>query len=301
MWAVRCEKMMTLTAVVNGIQMNGPDLNVRIQFYDDHIVRVLKWPYHGSPDKSSLSVIQDSVPEIGIRVEEEADGVTLKSAALTVFVSRSNGAVQFFGAPDKLKLSENGRPGFMPMSNQYESSFHVQQKFLLTSTEGLYGLGQHQDGIMNYRNKEVILVQSNTEAVIPFLISTRNYGILWDNCSKTVFRGTNEGAEFRSDVGDQIDYYFIAGESMDGVIRGYRDLTGQAPLYGKWAYGYWQSREHYENRDELMSVATEYRRRRIPIDNMIQDWETDDRRTAPDALSPDDLHLACAGSEYPDL
>ena len=273
MWTVRCGKMMTLTGVVNGIQMDSPDLHVRVQFYAGNIVRVLKWPDHGNPDKSSLSVIQNSVPEIDIRVEEEPDGVTLKSNVLTVFVSRSNGAVQYFAGPEKLKLSENGRPGFISMSTQYESSFHIQQKFLLTSTEGLYGLGQHQDGTMNYRNKEVVLVQSNTEAAIPFLISTRNYGILWDNYSKTVFKGTNEGAEFRSDVGDQIDYYFIAGESMDGVIQGYRELTGQAPLYGKWAYGYWQSREHYENRDELMFVAREYRRRQIPIDNMIQDWD----------------------------
>jgi alpha-D-xyloside xylohydrolase len=60
---------------------------------------------------------------------------------------------------------------------------------------------------------------------------------------------------------------------MDSVIAGYRNLTGQAPMYGKWAYGYWQSKEHYDNRDELLSVVHEYRKRQIPIDNIIQDWD----------------------------
>jgi alpha-D-xyloside xylohydrolase len=273
MWMVRCEKPMTTIPVVNGIQMNGPDLHVRIQFYDEHIVRVIKWPAHGTPDKLSLSVIQDSLPELNILVEPSADGVTLKSPDLTVIVSRSTGAIQYYTDNQELKLSELGSPEFSPMSAPFESSFHIRQKFLLTAQEGLYGLGQHQDGTMNYRHKEVVLVQSNTDAVTPFLISTRNYGIFWDNYSKTVFRGTDEGAEFWSDVGDAIDYYFISGATMDGVIGGYRALTGQAPLYGKWAYGYWQSKEHYENREELMSVAKEYRRRQIPIDNMIQDWD----------------------------
>lgn len=126
---------------------------------------------------------------------------------------------------------------------------------------------------MNFRGREVTLVQSNTDAVTPFMISTQGYGLLWDNYSKTVFNDQSKETMFWSDVGDQVDYYFMAGKNMDAVIQEYRDLTGQAPLYGKWAYGYWQSREHYDNRQELMGVAREYRRRQIPIDNIIQDWD----------------------------
>ena len=59
---------------------------------------------------------------------------------------------------------------------------------------------------------------------------------------------------------------------MDDVIAGYRNLTGQAPMYGKWAYGYWQSKEHYATRDELLGIAQEYRTRQIPIDGIVQDW-----------------------------
>ena len=75
-----------------------------------------------------------------------------------------------------------------------------------------------------------------------------------------------------SEVADNIDYYFIAGTNMDEVIAGYDDLTGHAPMYGKWAYGYWQSKEHYADRDELLAVARRYRESQIPIDGLVQDW-----------------------------
>jgi alpha-D-xyloside xylohydrolase len=77
---------------------------------------------------------------------------------------------------------------------------------------------------------------------------------------------------FWSEVADNVDYYFFYGPTIDQEIAGYRELTGEAPMYGKWAYGYWQSKEHYATRDELLGVAQEYRKRRIPIDNIVQDW-----------------------------
>ena len=125
---------------------------------------------------------------------------------------------------------------------------------------------------MNYRGRTVNLVQANTEAVTPFLISTQGYGILWDNTSKTVFDDAQGKTSLWSDVADNVDYYFIYGPSMDQVIAGYRTLTGQAPMYGKWAYGYWQSKEHYKDREELLGIARQYREKQIPIDNIIQDW-----------------------------
>jgi alpha-D-xyloside xylohydrolase len=77
---------------------------------------------------------------------------------------------------------------------------------------------------------------------------------------------------FTSDVGSAIDYYFIAGASQDEVISGYRTLTGKAVMMPRWAYGYWQSRQRYTNQKELLDVVAEYRKRRIPIDNIVLDW-----------------------------
>ena len=75
-----------------------------------------------------------------------------------------------------------------------------------------------------------------------------------------------------NEMEDQIDYYFIAGESMDEVISGYRTLTGKAPVMPRWAMGYWQSRERYKTQEELLSTLNEFRQRRLPIDNIVQDW-----------------------------
>ncbi len=75
-----------------------------------------------------------------------------------------------------------------------------------------------------------------------------------------------------NEMENQIDYYFIAGESMDEVISGYRTLTGKSPVMPRWAMGYWQSRERYKTQDELLSTLDEFRQRRLPIDNIVQDW-----------------------------
>jgi alpha-D-xyloside xylohydrolase len=77
---------------------------------------------------------------------------------------------------------------------------------------------------------------------------------------------------FASDVGRAVDYYFIAGASQDDVIAGYRELTGKAVMLPKWAYGFWQSRQRYTNQKELVEVVSEYRKRKIPIDNIVLDW-----------------------------
>jgi len=256
----------------NGIQLETDSLNLKVQCYADNIVRVVKWPAGGTSVKNSLAVIQKKLPDLKLDLQENTETVTLSSPKITLQISKRDGAIKYLTSEKETILKEQGKAVITPVETEHEKAFSVQQDFKLTPDEGIYGLGQHQDGYMNYRGHTVKLVQSNTDAVTPFLISTRGYGILWDNYSKTIFSDDAEGATFWSDVGDNIDYYFIYGRNMDEVIAGYKDLTGQAPMYGKWAYGYWQSKEHYKNRDELLGIAREYRSRKIPIDNIIQDW-----------------------------
>jgi alpha-D-xyloside xylohydrolase len=302
--------------------------------------------------------------------------------------------------------------------------YALTQTFQTTDSEAWYGLGQHQDGIMNYRGQQVTFFQNNTEVAVPFLISSNNYGILWDNYSLTragdirplhplsamqlfsrkgeagwltvtyandmhkpqelsaeraetsinmeflgdskahlpqeftpatgmvtwegslssylsgihQFRFTYggslkvwlngklvldrwrkawnpasaliswnfkkekkipvkiewipEGGEsylslkwqeplsgeqqnsfgFCSEAGKQVDYYFVYGDNMDEVISGYRKLTGKAPIVPKWALGFWQSRERYKTQEEIVSTVDEFRKRKIPLDNIVLDW-----------------------------
>jgi alpha-D-xyloside xylohydrolase len=259
--------------VQNGVQLVTAALNVKVQFYSDDIVRVMKWVTGGTSEKSSLIVIQTNLPALDIRFQEDADIITLGSGKLTLKLSKSDGSIRYLTADNRPILQEQGEAIITPVQIAHENNaFSVRQNFKLTPDEGIYGLGQHQDGYMNYRGRTVKLVQANTQAVTPFLISTVGYGLLWDNYSKTIFADDPQNMSLWSEVADNIDYYFIGGKNMDDAIAGYRDLTGAAPMYGKWAYGYWQSKEHYASRDELLSIAQEYRQRRIPIDGLIQDW-----------------------------
>ncbi|HTP85346.1 MAG TPA: TIM-barrel domain-containing protein [Bryobacteraceae bacterium] len=259
--------------IPNGVQLSTEKMNVKVQFYSPTTVRVLKWTAAGKPDKLSLSVIQKDVPNLSIAVSKTPASVTLASAWVEVEINTADGTVRFLDVTGRAVLAEQGAATFAPTGlSQEKSALNVQQNFTLSADEGIYGLGQHQTGYMNYRGRTVKLVQSNTDAVTPMLVSTAGYGLFWDNYSKTVFSDDPAKMSLWSEVADNVDYYFIYGPSMDLAIAGYRHLTGEAPLYGKWAYGYWQSKEHYATRDELLGIAAEYRKRQIPIDNIVQDW-----------------------------
>lgn len=257
----------------NGIELSTDTVNVKIGFYTNNSVRITKWDKNGTMDKPSLVVIAQPDTALNININETDSTIILASNTLQVAVNKSSGEVMFMNTSNNVILAEAGAQ-LTPVTFATDKGLTIQQNFKLTPHEGIYGFGQHQDGIVNYRGKQVTLVQTNTDAVNPFWVSTNGYGILWDNYSKTIFDDTEGKASMWSKLGDGIDYYFIAGENIDGAIAGYRHLTGQAPMYGKWAFGYWQSKEHYENRAELLSVAAEYRKRQIPIDNIIQDWDT---------------------------
>jgi alpha-D-xyloside xylohydrolase len=262
-----------LQRIQNGVELNAAALNVRVQFYADDIVRVVKWVPGGTPEKASLVVIKTNLPALNLQFQENAKVITLGSGKVTIQLSKSDGAIKYLDGDQRIILQEQGGANIVPVKIEHESNaFSVGQNFKLTPDEGVYGLGQHQNGYMNYRGRTVKLVQANTQSAIPLLVSTRGYGILWDNYSKTICSDDPKKTTFWSEVADNLDYYFIAGKKMDGVIAGYRNLTGQAPMYGKWAYGYWQSKEHYATRDELLGVAQEYRQRQIPIDSLVQDW-----------------------------
>jgi alpha-D-xyloside xylohydrolase len=259
--------------IKNGVQFEVGNLNQKVQFYSPEMVRVVKWVKGATPDSTSLVVVLKAIPELTIRVKENAKTISLYSDKLHVLISKSDGHIEYSDRKEIPFLKESGKSEIQPEQLKNEKTYNIKQAFKLTDDEGIYGLGQHQDGYFNYRGHSVKLVQTNTNAVSPFLISTKNYGILWDNYSKTIFEDNAQGTSIWSDVASAVDYYFISGTNMDQVISGYRDLTGHAPMYGKWAYGYWQSKEHYEDRAELLSIAKEYRDRKIPIDNIIQDWD----------------------------
>ncbi len=138
--------------------------------------------------------------------------------------------------------------------------------------EALYGLGQHEDGYLNLRGTTVYVHQANKKIGIPVLVSSLGYGILMDTYSPMIFNDTKAGSYLYTQADEEMDYYFIYGGNMDGVVRGYRKLTGKAVMLPKWVFGFIQSQERYETAEELNDIVTEHRKRKIGLDGIVLDW-----------------------------
>ena len=155
-----------------------------------------------------------------------------------------------------------------------KTSYSAELQFLISGDEIITGLGQSEDGVFNYRGKKEYLYQNNMKIAIPFLISTMNYGILIDTESTMVFENDNRTLSFSIDTTDWISYYIITGINFDEILYNLRHLTGRASMLPRWTFGYMQSKERYESSDELLDISTRFREKRIPLDCIIQDWQT---------------------------
>jgi alpha-D-xyloside xylohydrolase len=201
------------------------------------------------------------------------DEVSLTTARLKVVVTRKDGAITYSEVDGKPIVQEASRK-LTPVKVNGEDTYRAESFInIYGSREALYGLGQHQAGVWNYRGESVDISQDNTNIAVPFLVSSKGYGIYWNNDSRGKFN--NRFANYlyiTSEVADVIDYYFFYGPDLDNVIAGYRELTGQAPMFGKWAYGFWQCKNRYKSQEEILAVAKKYRDLHIPVDDIVQDW-----------------------------
>ena len=150
--------------------------------------------------------------------------------------------------------------------------YHTRLNLEWQEQEALYGLGQHEEGVLNLRGKTVYLHQANRKIAIPMLVSSLGYGLLMDTYSPMIFNDTEYGSYLYTEADEEMDFYFIYGGNMDGVIREYRLLTGKATMLPKWAFGYIQSQERYETEQEILEVTEGYRKREIGLDGVVLDW-----------------------------
>lgn len=169
--------------------------------------------------------------------------------------------------------------GMKAVSSDYTSrvdriGYRAKVEFVFDSTEGLFGFGSHEEGYGNLRGKSRQVYQQNMKACIPSFVSTKGYGFLFNCCSMMTFEDNGYGSYVWEDLTDELDYYFICGTTYEEVLKGYRKLTGTAPLLPKWVFGYGQSKERYRTAEELVGVVAEYRKRKVPLDYVIQDWMT---------------------------
>ncbi len=331
---------------------------LRVDVCSERVIRVQVSPTDQFPKSIVPSVIH-SCGGAPFTVSSNRSTVSIRTSALRVEVDRGSGSVRFLTAAGQPVLSEQPHDGraIVPENVDGLETYRVRQDFLLSPGEALYGLGQHQEGFLNLRDIPVRLLQANTNIAIPFLISTKGYGLLWHNPALTEFdpptqaiqldangagtfqtgpegeygfllsgngratlqltvndekvidlrnmwlpwsaggkihlaanttykviaatggntelfvRPPSDTMAFQSEFGPGVDYYFIFGPEPDQVIAQYREFTGAAPLLPKWAYGFWQCRERYSSQQQILDTATEFRKRQIPVDVFVQDWQ----------------------------
>ena len=262
----------SFTKTDSGIKTTVNSVGIEIQFYAPSIVRVVKWPEGTSFTKESLSVIK-SARKTAFRIARTGKTVSLKSESMTVNLDLNTGKISFMASNYLLLNEKEGGSSFTDFNDAGVKTYSVYQAFILDKDEAVYGLGQQQQGKMIQRNIKLNMVQGNTDDYIPFFLSSKGYGLFWDNYSPTIFEDTPEITSFRSDVGDCIDYYFMYGANADGVIALMRELTGQVPMFPLWTFGYWQSKERYKSQDEILDVVKKYRELGVPLDGIIQDWQ----------------------------
>jgi alpha-D-xyloside xylohydrolase len=263
------------TELQNGVQIRVGGAAKNVLFYGPRIVRVntTLGPVHTTQPSLAVIVHPEAVP---FRVDEKPGQLIVASAELTVVIDKQTGALTFV-KPDGEEITRERveRPAELKeVTISGEPTYEVKQTFTLTPDESLYGLGQYNDSYMDYRGQEVLLVQTNIGSVVPMLISTRRYGILWDIYSKSIFKDSAEGASFWAESAPAgVDYYFVAAADMDGIIAGYRKLTGQAPMFARQAYGLFMSKERYKTQDRLIEVVRNFRNAQFPLDYIVQDWQ----------------------------
>ena len=247
---------------------------LRIQVCSDSIVHVI---YSATaslpPSRPDPVVIKQSWPATRFTTESTVNEVTLATTLLKIVITRQDGAIAYRDLDGKQLMQEASRK-LTPVKVNGEDTYRAESFVnIYGSREALYGLGQHQAGVWNYRGESVDISQDNTNIAVPLLVSSNGYGIFWNNDSRSRFN--NRFANYlyiSSEVADVIDYYFFYGPELDRVIADYRELTGHAPLFGKWVYGFWQCKNRYKSQEEILGVARKYRELHIPVDNIVQDW-----------------------------
>jgi alpha-D-xyloside xylohydrolase len=159
-----------------------------------------------------------------------------------------------------------------------EPFYRVGAVFASPADEHYYGLGQNQDGFLDHRGHAVrcwhdYFAPGGESVCVPFLVSSRNYGLVWDNPSRTLIEpGFNERTKWTSEVGDRVSFFVIYGSTSDEIYSGYRLLTGATPMLPKAAYGFTQSKQRYDSQDEILSIAKGYRDRHLPADTIVVDF-----------------------------
>lgn len=220
----------------------------------------------------ALLPARDSTAEITL----DEDKATLRNGKITAELT-TDGHLTFRRTSDNAELlTENW--GYLPWDNArtYKSiggdTFQLQMRFRATADEKIYGMGQHQHGLLDQKGCVLALEQKNTEVNIPFYLSSRGYGFLWNNPATGSATFAANDTQWVADATYQLDYWITAGDTPAEILNHYVDAVGHARMLPDWAAGFWQCKLRYPTQEDLLDIAREYRRRELPLSVIVSDF-----------------------------
>ncbi|MBW5446154.1 DUF4968 domain-containing protein [Cohnella sp. CFH 77786] len=290
----------------DGLWLETTEGMLKLTPYSDKIIRVRFTKEAEFSHKPSLMVVETKGEPVPFSFEDKINHLEFRTTDLVIRMDKRTSAFTYLDASGNLLAKEPARGGktLVPIDvvkSVFDGNavleagqgadglrvradkitkvidrkaYHTKLEFEWVEGEALYGLGSHEEGMLNLRGQHQFLYQQNMKAVIPVLVSTQGYGILMDSYSLMKFHDDAFGSYLSTEVDDELDYYFIYGPEFDDIVKGIRYITGKAPMLPKWAYGYIQSKERYRSQQELIDTVREYRSRGLPIDCIVLDWKS---------------------------
>ncbi|RKN38751.1 TIM-barrel domain-containing protein [Streptomyces hoynatensis] len=265
----------TFRAREGALEWSGRQETLRVEPWGPDAVRVRA--RLGGPVTEGLAGALATEPPAGgtATVQIGAEAATLTCGAITAEVS-AGGMVRFLRTEDGAELLAEERAHFWwPGPRLYTATgngYHrLEQRFAAYEGERLYGLGQHQHGLLDQKGAVIDLVQRNAEVSIPVLTSSRGYTLLWNNPAVGRVELAHNGTRWVADSARQIDYWITAGAPAR-ALRRYAVATGLPPMLPEWAAGFWQCKLRYRTQEELLGVAREYKRRGLPLSAIVCDF-----------------------------
>jgi alpha-D-xyloside xylohydrolase len=252
---------------------------MEIDFQAADVVRVRYTSQSAFAPRESLVVSGRPSALPAFTVREQGAEILILTDRLMISVDRSTGGIAYSDLRGSVILAEDGGAGKTMAAATLVGTptYTCETRFLSPEDEGLFGLGCHplDSGSIDYKGRKQDLAIRYMTGAIPVLLSSRGYGLLWDNYSASEFDGTLAGNTkfgYRSESGSAVDYYFFYGPAFDHIIDSYRRLTGKAPMFAKWAFGLFQSQDRYRTQEQMLEAGAGYRRAHIPVDVIVQDW-----------------------------
>jgi alpha-D-xyloside xylohydrolase len=260
---------MTFDAGEGYVEWVGPSEVLRVEAWGAHALRV----------RAARDAIRDDLPGALLPPAPAPDVATARDGALARLVNGRLaaevdewGLLRFRHSGTGVELLAEHPARFWWPGPRSFTGDRIEVRFRAYEGEKLYGLGQHVHGRLDQKGCVIDLVQRNGEVSIPFLLSSRGYGLLWNSPAAGRVELGIEATRWVAEGSRQVDYWITAGDGPAGILRRYAGATGHAPMLPEWAAGFWQSKLRYRNQDELLSVAREYRRRELPLSVIVCDF-----------------------------